>query len=197
MMWIERLLKKEYDRIRNQNPEIKRRRRGYHAKYERTEKVKAYRAKWRRENPEKVRAYARKYYAADPERKRARGVKYGAEHRKEISAKTRKWKRENPASVAAYEARRRAVKIASPGRGVTGKQCKQILAESLGICAYCNERRPLTMDHIKPLALGGEHDVENIAAVCGPCNSSKSDTPLLLWMARRASRRTLMGEIAA
>ena len=36
-----------------------------------------------------------------------------------------------------------------------------------------------------PLSLGGAHDIDNIAAACVSCNSSKCDTPLEVWLATR------------
>lgn len=53
-------------------------------------------------------------------------------------------------------------------------------------CRYCGSRAPevpLTVDHVKPRALGGTNDPENLVAACGPCNSGKAsvapDSPLV------------------
>jgi 5-methylcytosine-specific restriction endonuclease McrA len=40
-------------------------------------------------------------------------------------------------------------------------------------CIGCGENKPLTRDHIIPLALGGSHDIENIQPLCRNCNSRK------------------------
>lgn len=40
-------------------------------------------------------------------------------------------------------------------------------------CAICNESKPLTKDHIKPLSLGGTDFINNIQPLCKNCNSKK------------------------
>jgi 5-methylcytosine-specific restriction endonuclease McrA len=55
----------------------------------------------------------------------------------------------------------------------------------VGVCSYCGQTAQLTLDHIEPISSGGAHDVENAAAVCSACNSSKQVSPLLVWLARR------------
>ncbi len=45
-----------------------------------------------------------------------------------------------------------------------------------GICHYCEKKFPpsqLTMDHIVPLARGGESTPGNIAPACSECNRDK------------------------
>lgn len=51
-----------------------------------------------------------------------------------------------------------------------------------GICHYCEKKFPpsyLTMDHIVPLARGGESKQGNIVPACKDCNQNKKlDTPV-------------------
>ena len=45
-------------------------------------------------------------------------------------------------------------------------------------CQYCNSsfpRKLLTLDHVKPISLGGKTNWENIVAACGPCNTRKGN----------------------
>lgn len=45
-------------------------------------------------------------------------------------------------------------------------------------CHYCGtpaKESPLVVDHVVPLALGGEDHPRNMAAACRPCNGGKSD----------------------
>ena len=145
-------------------------------------------ARRRREaNPERERERQRVWIAANREHVRARTERWHRENPEKAKAKKAKWKKANPATVRAEEHRHRALVRSASGGGVTGAQWQSVLTESLGLCAYCNERRPLEMDHIEPLSKGGEHDVLNIAASCRPCNTSKNATPLLIWLARRAA----------
>lgn len=50
-------------------------------------------------------------------------------------------------------------------------------------CAYCGTRdiRKATIDHIKPIALGGDDDPENLTTACKSCNSSKGAKTLEEW----------------
>lgn len=153
------------------------------------EKERARSAAWAKANAEKVRASQAARYRADREKRRAYGAARYAAKREEVLARCAVWRRANPEACAASKARKRARRRNAPGRGVSSAEWRNVLAESLGICAYCNERKALTMDHIDPLNRGGAHDVENIAAACSSCNSSKHDTPLLLWLAKRALLR--------
>lgn len=59
------------------------------------------------------------------------------------------------------------------------------------VCPYCT--RPLSpdtaqIDHIEPLAGGGDNAPDNLTACCGDCNRSKGSKRLLLWLARKAPR---------
>lgn len=60
-------------------------------------------------------------------------------------------------------------------------------------CPYCGDaltRANRTLDHMDPLARGGEHDASNLVACCRSCNSRKSKTPFDRWLRQiPASRR--------
>lgn len=48
------------------------------------------------------------------------------------------------------------------------------LCEKYGnVCLCCKEEKPLTIDHVVPLILGGTNDIENIQPLCRSCNSKK------------------------
>lgn len=55
-------------------------------------------------------------------------------------------------------------------------------------CSYCGAIGPGTIDHITALNGGGDDEWDNWTGACQSCNSSKQDTPVLLWMARRKLR---------
>ena len=53
-----------------------------------------------------------------------------------------------------------------------------------GYCYYCNQKftaKELTMDHITPLARGGQSTKGNIVAACKGCNSKKQSMLPLEW----------------
>lgn len=146
-------------------------------------------AAWKKANTERVRAKAAEWRKANAERAAAASAAWWASNAERGRAANAAWVKANPEANAASTARRNARKQQAPGRGVTAEQWQAVLSGSLGICAYCNERRPLTVDHIEPLSKGGAHDEDNIAAVCKACNSSKRVMPLVVWLARLAYRR--------
>ena len=48
-------------------------------------------------------------------------------------------------------------------------------------CQYCGQKSPdvvLEVDHITPVAGGGDNDILNLITACKSCNSGKSDRPL-------------------
>lgn len=63
----------------------------------------------------------------------------------------------------------------------------EILRRDQHCCRYCGEHASpqvkLTVDHVLPVALGGNDDPTNLAAACQPCNAGKSasspDAPLV------------------
>ena len=54
-------------------------------------------------------------------------------------------------------------------------------------CTYCGATENITVDHVVPLSRGGQHEIENLAAACYPCNSSKCDRLLSEWTGRLAA----------
>src|SRR5690606_20481977 len=52
-------------------------------------------------------------------------------------------------------------------------------------CAYCGERKHLTIDHLIPRKIGGADTGENMVWACRSCNSSKGARDALEWLASR------------
>lgn len=48
-----------------------------------------------------------------------------------------------------------------------------IFARDNNECLSCNSKENLTIDHIKPKALGGTSDINNLQTLCEKCNLSK------------------------
>lgn len=166
---------REYSKAwRDRNPEggraATRRWREKNAEYHAAQNKRRAR-EWRQKNPEKARALGRSWAARNKDKVR----------RSAAASAKRRWKKLR-ANWHAYQARIRN----APGAGVTSAQWREILDSTAGLCSYCGARpERLSMDHIDPLTLGGAHDPDNLAPCCGSCNSSKHNTPLLLWLALR------------
>lgn len=65
-----------------------------------------------------------------------------------------------------------------------GEMRQSVYQRDGGRCRYCN--RILTLqtmqcDHVEPLARGGLSVIENLAAACKSCNSSKRDRSVSEW----------------
>lgn len=84
----------------------------------------------------------------------------------------RRWKAKNPRRMAHLKAARYARERGASGSH-TLEQWEALKAEHDHKCIGCGETKPLTRDHIIPLALGGSHDIENIQPLCRNCNSRK------------------------
>lgn len=53
-----------------------------------------------------------------------------------------------------------------------------VYLRDLYTCQYCStqfSRSLLTLDHVKPISLGGKTNWENIVTACGPCNARKGN----------------------
>ena len=117
--------------------------------------------RWRQENSETLRAYREL-------------------NREERARKLREWKLAHPEEVRQYEARRRSRKR---GNGTGERYSREEIAErDSWICGLCGEsitrtpselREMLTVDHIIPLAVGGEDARHNLQAAHFRCNSAK------------------------
>jgi 5-methylcytosine-specific restriction endonuclease McrA len=68
-----------------------------------------------------------------------------------------------------------------------------VLGKTNGGCAYCGSSENLTLDHVLPLALHGQHEPANLVAACASCNASKGQRHVwtlgLDWALRRWDRQ--------
>lgn len=67
-------------------------------------------------------------------------------------------------------------------RKSTGKRLRfEIFKRDSFTCQYCGKQPPdvvLVIDHINPVANGGDNDPMNLITACESCNQGKSDKPL-------------------
>lgn len=63
-------------------------------------------------------------------------------------------------------------------RKITVAERQQLLAQAKERCSYCRSPYwigiPMVIDHIIPLASGGNHDIQNLCLACYRCNQFKS-----------------------
>lgn len=155
--------------------------RRYAAEYRKAnpEKVKAATKRWREQNREHVLAYLRQWHAEHPgENSKRRDYKkeWSARNRAALSEYYKAYKKQHADKVAESCRKRYARKRASDGDLSTEDVDAQRLRQK-GRCFYCGAPlaggRAEHVDHVVPLALGGEHVASNIVVACAPCNCSK------------------------
>ena len=155
------------------------------------------RASWAKHRDKRL-AWHREYY----EQNKARYAEYHKERYPEVAERKRavakEWRKTNPKKYKAAQddwrlrnldkhnenARLRRARLRNAKTGlVTRKELKRLLS---GFCAYCGATGQLTIDHVIPLARGGDHTIGNFAPACKKCNSTKGDSFIMEWRKREA-----------
>jgi 5-methylcytosine-specific restriction endonuclease McrA len=188
--------------------EEKKRRANHPATEEQREAARVRTKEWARVNPERARANALKTYLANPDRAKAaakawqkrnpekvrklradwvsRNRVVTREYARQWQASNRelyhkiqkKWRTENQTYWRVRDASLR--KVTS---NFTLAQWLEVLEEFGHRCAYCLcGDQKLTMDHVIPVAKGGEHVRENIVPACKSCNSRKKDRSIFYML---------------
>jgi len=76
----------------------------------------------------------------------------------------------------------RAVKIS--------RETREAVFKRSVLCVYC-DKRATCVDHLIPIELGGDDEIENLVAACAGCNASKGS--LLLKDARHRMALRILG----
>lgn len=158
---------------------------------ENKEKSKTSHAKWQAANKDKVKTYAVKWDIENPGRKKDRNAKYRADNQNKERARGAAYRAANPDKVKAYQVAyaaanpesmrirkhtRRARERESGGTLSRGLSAKLVVLQKGKCTCGCNQ--PLGtdyhLDHIMPLALGGDNTDSNIQLLRAKCNLQKS-----------------------
>jgi len=153
---------------------------------------------WRKMNPEvskehskknyhkhkhedKYIAYKKAYAQSENQKEKAneRAKKYYLANKDKVKKQTKKWRKDNPEKYKAQNIRN---KIQRRGYGTPTESDIIFTFQQYTVCVYCLSDSNLTIDHIVPLSCGGSNNLDNLCIACGPCNSSKGNKPLLLWL---------------
>lgn len=116
--------------------------------------------KWRLANIERVRANCRRWSLSN------------AEHHNRLRAE---WRENNPDAGRIMVQNRRA-KLRNSNGKLSAGLAKRLFALQKGLCPCCGKHLGIDyhLDHIMPVALGGEHVDSNIQLLRASCNFSKS-----------------------
>lgn len=157
------------------------------------------RAEYRRANADHIAEYKAKYYRTNRDRILAQMAEYyktsaGRRHQyyqdnKDQMAKYLVEYRKTPqgkAACARSSAKRRAA-LDRTECTLTASEWDKILKLYCGLCAYCGIEPGKTQDHVIPLIPRpgepqGTHTQDNVVPACTPCNSSKYNTPIEIWL---------------
>lgn len=129
-----------------------------------TEKVRETHKRWRENNPEQWRKVVskatNKWRESNPEKSH------------EVS---RNWKTKNVEKNLQINRNYRAKKSGNGGT-ITEKEWQSLKKIYNYTCLCCKRKEPeikLTLDHVKPLKLGGKNIIDNAQPLCSLCNSRK------------------------
>lgn len=141
--------------------------------YERHADICAARREDRRQNKAKYREYYCKHRADN----QARGVLYRERNPEKVAASYKRWVAANPEKRRVTFRRARINRAARMRAGFVEYICPQLIFErDGGICRICGKPvnpNSFHIDHIKPIALGGEHSFDNTQLAHPRCNMSK------------------------
>lgn len=146
--------------------------------------------RYRREHAETVKAAQDAYEAANKAKSAARKKADREANPEKYRKRNLAWARSESGSQLRHltKLRRRAREANADTRQVTAKDWLGLVRQYRGCCAYCGASdKPLTREHIIPLARGGRHSIGNLLPVCGSCNYSKADRLLVEWRAWKKS----------
>lgn len=115
--------------------------------------------------------------------------------RTEILAQTKEWAKRNPEKRAAIRKRWKAnnrplvnqlnrLRMYREKNAVgshTLEEVEKTIQAWGGLCAYCEENKATTIDHVQPLTKNGTNDKSNLVPSCVSCNSSKGNKIIWNW----------------
>jgi 5-methylcytosine-specific restriction endonuclease McrA len=161
-------------------------------------------------NPERARERNRRYREANRAQELNRSRRYREANRAQDLERKRRYREANrernreqnrEASRRYREANRERARITITHASQTRRArkrgaidpCQPVTRAIVGrrnmlfgnVCCFCGASGRLTLEHVVALANGGLHVPSNLAPACGPCNSSKQDTPVEAWYPRQ------------
>lgn len=148
---------------------------------------------YRKAHASKIKEANKAYHKSMPsevlEKKRAYDKEYAKRNRGKLSARMKAWRLANPQKhletikryrkahpeVATANRNLRRARLSGIGGKYTAKEWQSLCKSYDYRCLACGEEKPLTVDHVLPISLGGTNTIDNIQPLCRSCNARKHD----------------------
>lgn len=150
------------------------------------ERIRTYDRDRSRGNPVKIER-ARRWRLANPDRYRANKHGWYLANRQKVSEASRAWRAQHPERYRLMrceaEARRRVRKRGAAGaiERIDRRTVWERDGRICGLCARPVRFQVMELDHIKPLARGGEHTASNVQPTHRRCNRRKGCKEVPRW----------------
>lgn len=141
------------------------------------EKNRSSAREWAERNREQSRAINKAWMDANKERRSEYNKKWRAENKERVREMEARFREKYPDR---YKAKNRAQRLRRKlGMDATGQEwCQIILLDPCGFCGGPSS----DVEHIIPIARGGDSSWENLAPACSPCNAQKATKSLLEYL---------------
>ena len=149
-----------------------------------TEKKKEAAKAYREKNAKVLAKKSSEWAKANPDRVNKKNKRWRDANTESIKLKNARWAAANKDLLKTYKHNRRA-RIVGNGGSISRGLENVLLARQKGKCACCLVSvggKKYHLDHILPLALGGENTDNNIQILCPSCNLQKSAKHPIVFM---------------
>ncbi len=113
----------------------------------------------------------KEYYQKNKEKVKERVTDWQRNNADKVKGYKRDWKQRNPDAVTAHKNARRAASL--KGGKYTAKEWRELCDFYGNVCLSCGTDKDITVDHVKPLSIGGTNTIDNLQPLCGSCNYRK------------------------
>lgn len=97
---------------------------------------------------------------------------WAAANKDKRAAATKRYRKRRP-DMARLQRQVRYARKRAAGPTISTALWRDICKLYGNVCLRCGLDKPLTIDHITPVSLGGTNDLDNLQPLCGSCNSWK------------------------
>lgn len=136
----------------------------------------------RKTNAFEIRAKAKVSYAQNREKLLQATRSWRANNKEKINEYQKQWRLENADKLKSYSFTQGSLRRSrSKGDNKFFISSKELDGLKRQPCAYCGAKDKIEIDHIVPLARGGEHRIGNLITSCQSCNRQKHKKTIMEW----------------